>query len=405
MKHEVLKTVRDVIIDEDCMWIITSTLNCLFKYSFLRHALELTAVFPEIMRTDFEPFTKIVKKENEIYFIPRMANDIFYYNINDRSFHELCVPFNNFQTSKNIGVVTYGDKIYCVNRFPDAVIKIDTITKNTEIFNANINQSPNKDIESKIYRKYIDPCLFQNKIIWPNYNNILTIFDIENESFSLEILEGMPHERIERLRDIFEEKIEDFIVGIRAFEGKLWLCTHEGKICQYNDGLIKIEDKIVDSYAHYEDDFRSRIIYDIVPLKDELWFIPAYKNRCIKYNSNTKQFEEALDNYVENWEGYRRSYSLCKVINNRVILLYSYYENCFYILDTENDSVCKKTIELPYAKFASEDYNFEQMVFKDKIYSFDNLEFLFNKECQQNEKEQKKLTQNIGQQIFEALKR
>lgn len=404
MEREILSGVRDVIIDKDFMWIISDSFPCLFRYDFLKQELELVAVFPETMESGNLAFSKIIKLENEIYFIPRLAKDIYYYHIIENEFHELNISFDNFCVDKRMEVIIQGKYLYCINRFPNIVIKINSVTKEVSMFSIDLSSHIDAKIESSIYMGFQSPCIYQEKIIWSHYKNILVIFDTKKESFFIKKLEGLSHEKIERLQGVLE--VEDYIIGVRIFEDILWLFSYEGKIYQYDEEIHKAESTLFDNYIHYDDidNINYFFLYDIVPLKNELIMIPSYKNKCIKYNNETRQYEEVLDDYVQNWKGNERIYSLCKKLNDRKIILYSYYESSFYILDLENNSVCKRKITIPYAKFIKENLDFKQMVIKDGVYQFDNLNCLFESSIQDRHMDKKTLSDNtIGKQIFQTI--
>lgn len=405
-----LQKVRDVIIDDNCMWIITDNLNSLLKYDFTSGELELEAVFPEMMRSDNGAFSKILKLGDEIYFIPRVANGIIYYNLLEKRFYELKIPFDGFQEEKNMNAVVYGKYIYCINRFPDMVIKIDSVTKETNIYFADVDTKTDRSVENKIYCTYRFICLHHGKIIWPNYYNVLTMFDIENERFSTDVLTDFPCEKMENSQNLYGMELNDWIAGVKSFDDMLWLCSHKDKWYLYQDGLQRVDNtlfsKCLDSY--YAADIKDGpyiIFLDIVTLGDELWFIPAYQNKCIIYDKKTKQFVEALDDYVKNWRVVRREYSTYKPWGSHKILLYSYFENCFYVIDKESNSVSRKEIKFPYGKFIKENAYFEQLFIKGNMYCFDDLEYLLNEVKRSSEKEKKDLlgNRNIGKAIFEII--
>lgn len=409
--ERVLDNITDVILDDEYMWIITDNLNLLLRYSFCSKELELVSEFPETMRCDAAPFSRIVKLEDEIYFIPRMAKDIFYYNVNEKKFYELNVAFDSFQNDKKMEVVIQGKFIYCINRFPDTVIKIDSVTKKTNMYIADTESKIDEFLEKNIYRAYRFLCLYNGKIIWSNYYNMLTIFDIESESFSMDILYDFPREKIEDSQ-IDGIELNDWIVGVKAFDDMLWLCTHKDKFYLYKNGRLQKIDNIL--FDRCMDSCNAAnikngpwvIFYDIVVLKDELWFIPAYQNKCIVYNSKTKQFEEVLDDYIKNWDVNRREYSIYQVLNNNKILLYSYFENLFYIIDREDNSISNfEEIKYSCEKFIKQSKYFEQLVTRDNKYPFDDLQYLLNKVIYNGELLKRTTSENtdIGKRIFEIL--
>lgn len=404
MKRNVLRNVRDVIVDQDCLWIITSTLNSLFKYDFAKNELELEAVFIKAMWADFDPFFKIVKIRNEIYFIPRMAKNFFYYNLDEKKFYELAVSFEGFQDSKNISVIEYKDIIYCLNRCPDVLIKINSHNKDIKILDFELYRFQDVNVERKIYSLYKEPCIYKEKIIWPSYNNILVIFDVKSESFSLKYVDSINFKKAGRWSKVFGEDINDFVIRIKAFDNVLLFITIEGRIyCYVAKRFLEIRDEIFDNYMHYNDvdGIMCPIIFDVMQLDDELLIIPSYKNRCVKFAIDTMECEGVLQEYLNKWNGNRRSYSFCKEINKHVFLLFSYYENYFYILDVMKDVVYRESIEFSYAKFAYKDKDFEQVIVKNGIYEFDELKFLLDTLVMNNiERKNEKKLRNIGKQIF-----
>lgn len=405
MKCGVLESVCDAIIEKECIWIITNNLNSLLRYDFCRQELEVVAVYPEMVWDIWNPFSRIIKLENEIYFLPGMAKDIFCLDLTEKTFYGLGISLDIFEIEKKMDAVIYKRNIYCVNRCPDIVIKINSVSKKVELFSVGKNQCVNEEMERNVFGLYKEPCLWHGKIFWPNYNNILTIFDIEKERFTTEILEGISNEKAERMKGSFIGYIGDWIVGVRVYEDTLWLFSFEGKIYQYRNEIHKVEEKLFDSYIHYSDGDRIReyTIYDIVLSEGELWFIPSYKNKCITYSGYTEQYEEVLDSYVQNWEGYRRGYTLCKEIGGEV-WLYNYFEKCFYILDLKKNFVYKRQLEISYSKLMKENYLFKCMMLKSNKFNFDDIGYLCTQLVVEGKGNiEKKTVSIIGKQIYENI--
>ncbi len=380
MKYEILKSIRDAVIEEDCIWIITDYLNCLFKYDFRSQEIEAAAVFPDTMSCSFASFSQILKLENEIYFIPRMARSVFCYDIVKTKFYEVNIPFEGFQSDKKMDAIVYGKDIYCVNRYPDIVIKIDSMSKETEVFFPDKSNAVKEEMEGKVHKAYKAPCIFQKQLIWSNYNDTLTIFDIKTKAFSIEHLNGVMFGMVERLQKPLDRQVKDWIVGVRSFRERIWLFSFEGKVFLHDLGMHRTEFISMEQYKRYDDtdNIRELVIHDLAIVKGEVFFIPSYENQYIKYDCSTRQFEECMGESLRSWKNYRRSYTLCKVFNYN-IWLYSYYENCFYILDTKKNVEHKKQLEICYKKLIMENPLFEDMMTKNKAYEFDDLDYLCDK--------------------------
>lgn len=406
MKGIVVNGINDVIPDEDCMWIISDGLPCLFRYDYLTQEIELKAVFPESVSA-IGPFSRMVKLENEIYFIPWLVKDIYYYDITKNEFHKLDISFKEFSSDnwRRTEAVVVDEKLYCVNRIPDAVIEINPVTKEVITFRVDMQLYADRILPCREWTVYPGPCVCHGKIIWTNYKNILTIFDIKTKEFSVKKIEGISEEEPKRQSGV----TEDYIIGVRVFEEELWLFTFEGRVYRYDNAIHKIESGLFEDYAYYNDADGIVVssFYDIVQIENELFFIPSYKNKCIKYNGSTGQYEEILNDYIQNWGFNRRNYTICKVINNKKILLYSYYENVFYILDTEKNSMLEWKIEDSWVKLAKENPLFVQVVnrnfMRDQIYEFDDLDWLIQSVLVDGKKEKRKSSVDIaGQQIYMA---
>lgn len=404
MGNMILKGVQDVLIEEKYVWIIANSIDWLLRYDISQKKLELVAPYPEDVGTDHNPFSKIVKLEDEIYFIPQTAKDIFFYDLNKKVFCKLNVPIDHTRYAHNIQTIVKGKVIYCIDRFPDFVIKIDTVSKKYKVFNFDDNLYINKTAESKIYRSYKGLCLHNEKIIWSNYGNILTVFDIEHEEFSVEVMDGLSQEKVKRINKDLNIELKDWIIGVHSFKNMLWLFSFEGRIYQYNDKTHKIENRFFGDYNINTDNLEVSVFRDIVPLGDELWFIPQYKNKCVKYSSNTNQFETGMDSYIQTWEGYERDYTLCKAVNKQEILVFSYYENCFYHLDTKQNLVHKKKLKVPVGEFIKEPV-FNHSMVDGNLYKFDDLDFLYKEiSCRKEDKQLNCLNSVIGKNIYECLK-
>lgn len=407
MKNDVINGINDVIADEDCMWIISDGLPCLFRYDYLTREIELKAIFPKEVNTVC-PFSRMIKMGNEIYFIPWMVKDIYCYDITKNELYKLDIPFKDFSSDnwrKTEAVIEDGN-LYCINRVPDAIIEINPVTKETRTFQVDMQLYADYLLPCKEWTVYPAPCVYQGKIIWTNYKNILTVFDVRTKEFSVEKIEELSKAEPKPLSN----DTEDYTIGVRVFEEALWIFTFEGKVYRYDNATHKIENKLYEDYVYYDDDDGVDVcfLFDIVSLENELFFIPSYKNKCIKYNGSTNQYEEILNDYIQNWESNKRNYTICKVINNKKILLYSYYENIFYILDVKNNSVEKWKVKESLTKFIKENPLFVQAVnrifLKNHMYDFDDLDWLIQGISANDKKEEEKLSvSNVGKQIYTTI--
>ena len=112
-----------------------------------------------------------------------------------KEFYQLNVEFRG--TNNTRGVVV-GEYIYCLSRFPDKLIRIHIATKKVKMF--DVDNCINEAAEKYVYRSYLAPCLYQGKIVWPSYSNMLTFFDLDTETCHTEKLENVSCEKIERTK-------------------------------------------------------------------------------------------------------------------------------------------------------------------------------------------------------------
>lgn len=219
---------------------------------------------------------------------------------------------------------------------------------------------------------------------------------------------GLLQEKAERMSNAHKMELRDWITGSRVIKNVLFLFSAEGRVYRYQCGELQmIEDELFQNYVccSENDNIVSAIFCDIVQLKGEFYFISYYRNKIVKYNASTDQFEAVFQSYMEEWNGNRRSYSLCKVINEEKVALYSYYESCFYILDFLDGSVQKKYLEFPVVnrKLAGEDPLLSQMLVN---YNYiDNLDVLFILTADKNSGKKEKNFRNkmVGKQIYKFV--
>lgn len=410
MKNEILKGVSDMIIDQDCAWIISDVINGLLRYDFLRKELALVSMFPEAIGSNFNSFFKFIKIEDDIYLIPLTAKDIFYYEVNKGVFHKLTLPLHLFCNVKHMHPIKYGKNIYCINRFPDLVLKINCETKKMDIFVSNVGVEGDDEIEREIYRMYREPCLYDNKIIWSNYDDTLTIFNLQKEKFSLIPLMGVSHKGTRlKVAGVLRGKLRDWFIGVRVYKGILWLFTFEGEVYQYSQGrLDKVVNHMFQEYGYYSDSYKNEtmplaLFCDVITVNDELWFVPQYKYQCIKYSGDSNKFELAINEIEEDWKGMEREYNLCKAFHKK-ILLSSYYENCFYVLDIDKNSVSRKILEFQILQFVNGNAEYRKKMIPDGFCGFDDLSFLMGLAIQKQDKIVSK-EKTIGEKIYGLLER
>ena len=134
-----LKSISDIICDGDYMWIMSEELPCLFRYNNVTHEMVLKAIFPDEAHA-MSAFSRMIKLGSEIYFIPWIVKEIYYYNIAKDEFHKLDLTFKDFSSDNNrqTEVVAEGVNLYCIDRIPDAVIEINSVTKEVKVFQADM---------------------------------------------------------------------------------------------------------------------------------------------------------------------------------------------------------------------------------------------------------------------------
>lgn len=410
MKKNILRAVSDVIIDDDFAWIISDAFNGLLKYSVLKDELELVCMYPDLIGTKRAAFSKIIKVQDEIFFIPLTATDIFYYRITEGRFYKLNIPSNYFYANKNIHAIEYNNFIYCINRFSDFVMKIEPITKEISFFIAPVIEGREEEIEREIYRLYKAPCLYENKIIWSNYDEFLTVFDLQSETFSSIPVKGLIYgdTRLSMSEKFSSKKLRDWIIGVSVYKNMLWLFTFEGKVYQYHQEKIdEVESsEFGERNAELYDNEKNAVLpyfCGLVSVNDELWFIPQYRSHCIKYNGNRNRYELALQESAQIWSENQREYSLCKVIDKK-ILLFSYCENCFYIFDTEEKCVYRKQVELDLEKFVRSNLECRRLMMLNTFYGMDDLPSLFWLIDNGKEKASSE-NSSIGEDIYQSMKK
>lgn len=400
--EDLLSGVRDVFIEGNYMWIISDNFNCLFGYDFTEQRLDLITVFPETIGAPNMAFHTLMKVQNEIYLFPLTANAIYVFDLLKKDFSRINVPFHG---ANNVQGVVSGEYLYCLKRFPDELVRIHLVTKKTDIFKAGKHQCINEAAERQVYRIYLEPCLYQGKILWVGNGNILTIFDIETESFYMERLEDVSREKIERTKAYCQGGLEDCVIGIKLFKGLLWIFSFDGRIYRYDDKLHKASSVQSMNNIHKEVDISvSAVFTNVIPLKDELWFVPQYQRKCIKYNYNCNQYEECMDEYEQKLcKDQRIVFSFCKALNETKIILYNYYESSFYVLNTANNMVSKETITIPVKRFLEETFLFYNIWIRDNTYYFDDLSF-FLKDTVLLNRQHRKMEKLFGSKIYDNTK-
>ncbi|MCI8529280.1 MAG: hypothetical protein HFH82_09040 [Lachnospiraceae bacterium] len=402
MEEELLSGVRDVFIEGDYMWVISDNFNCLFGYDFLEQRLDLITVFPETVGTQNFAFHSLLKVGNEIYLFPLTANEIYIFDLLKKEFSTINVPFHG---TNNVQGVVSGEYLYCLKRFPDELIRIHLDTKKADIFTAGTPQGMDEAAERQVYRNYLEPCLYQGKIVWAGNGNVLTAFDMETERFSMERLEEVSREKIERTKAYYQGGLEDCIIGAKAFKGILWIFSFDGRIYQYDDRLHKVRPVQTMNHRHNNVGKSTPALWaNLIPLRDELWFVPQYKRKCVRYNDKSDLYDECMDEYERKFsESERIEFSFCKAFGDEKIILYSYYESCFFILDAVNGTVEKKKVMVPVKRFLQENLLFRSMKIRNNTYMFDDLQFFFQDTILLS-KRQKTVEKLIGDKIFEAIK-
>lgn len=406
MDKNILQAVEDLIIDKDDVWIISDGWKYLFKYNISKQRLETVVAFPKTIGTDYNAFSQIIKVENEIYFIPLTARDIYFCNLLEKEMYKIDVSFLPLPEVKNMSAIVSGKSIYCINRFPDMIIKIDTVTKKIEVFDADISQYLDEDSERLVYRSYKKPCVDHEIIYWINCSNMLIKFDIKASCFSVQYIEGLPRDIIEPI-ETEGFKLRDWIIGVKIFEGVMFLFSMKGKIYKYDGRALGMKEELFDNYCKFSsmDRIMIPVFYDLIPVNHSLYFIPSYKNDCIKYDSITKQFSKTLYSYTNEWEGNQRSYTFWKVINGKQILLYNFIESCFYLLDIEKNFIERKFLKLP---IIGKELVKENFAFAERIVSYmginDNINILIGRLFNSSDSDDKRAKNHmdIGEKIYDS---
>lgn len=402
MKKEVLTGIRDIIIENNYMWIISDHFNCLFGYEYIENKLECVTFYPKEVACEGFAFNKIVKINDDIYFIPRLADYIFCYNLNESKWYKLDILLEPKKEKKNIHVVSHDNCLFCISRFPDKLFIIELNTRKIEVFNVNNKLYIAQLEESKIYHTYKNVCLYKNQIVWASGNNLLNFFNVKTKKFTYEYLDGIISEKVNYTKHIIKDGLNDWIIDLKVFKDKLWIFTFAGKVYLIDNKKAILCNGIEHIEMKKSEKIMVSLWTDIILFNDELICIPQHKNICIKY-IDCKQCKTILDCYEKDWCEEIREYSFCKKLNEQKLLLYSYYESKFYILDYINNTISEKTIQIPIGKIILENEQLKSFWIKDYICIFEDLDFLCNYK-DTNNKIGKIFKNSNGKRIYYLLK-
>ena len=262
---------EDAYINENDMWFASSSFNGLFYMNRETGKTEYIGEFIGEELSEIRLYSKVVKVDNKLFFIPFNATSIAEYDMENNQFKRIEIEDNEIK-KKFLSYAVFENYIYLMPLFYGRIIRF-----NFKIEKINYMEYWNKKIEKfKIIKGIWFRDVFQinEKLYCPFYQkNLIMIFDLKNEN--MEVVE------LGKETDLFQ--------GIEYDGEKFWLIPEKrGYIACWKKGEKRIS-YIKDFPKSFEFQNQDVPFLSTSFSNGKVWILPCYANSILQIDVQTNK--------------------------------------------------------------------------------------------------------------------
>lgn len=353
--------------DKTDAWIICGYTNMIFKYDFFNATYEFVAPLPEngIEYYDYHP--RCVKYKTKVFCLPCRGSDIYIFDISTGKFRKIDLKNTDDDRINLDKLKIEGHLLYTISYGMKQIIVIDLEAEKI-IKTYHIN-----DCDGTLYKAV--KCDSSDKVYAiSDKNSVIYQYNLkQSSSKKIEVLQnsGIDEQGFTTIADVGEQ---------------LWLSGYNNKIYIFNT-----EKEILEKYIELPDDIKfydyenSGVIYkdkeendfyfyDCAAFDDTVWFIPHQTNKILYVNTKDYAVRELYMDKEEETDYslsriIKRKYEIVKKGKEGTLVLESYQNNCYYMINTADQTVKLKSGNVSYTNLEKlwKEYGVNRVFFSENF--------------------------------------
>lgn len=374
-KKNYIWTCGGFTVDGADVWFVPYWENVLCRYNLITREIEDIITFPNASILIAASYN--VKRSGErIIVIPAFERGVYIYDKKKKQMENIVINDEECPLEKYRHCIVHNDRVYMFPIGEKYVISID-------LEGYGINKIKIPVGERGMYVDYIQ---IENKVYLVNLTERITVFDLENEEFSIYSAENI--NMGEKYRTI--NSIEN---------NRLFLTSAEGNISIYNIQTQEIEKKIYSGGKHI--DYSLRI-------DDKIYLFP-HDNRepIIRWECNNWHFSEIMFSSKDHEDDYINAFSEPELVGDYIYIMDT-HEECMYMLDQECNILCKYKMKMMEMNEEVAKELFSCGKKQGKIYESPSVYATLEYYCaniQQSNYENNDMKSKVGKEIYKSIAR
>ncbi len=327
------------------IYFITPYIYAIQEYDCRYKKADILVDFPKEVQKN-GAFERIIICGNKIYLFPCLADNIYYFDLENKSYHRFVIPQSILECMpkrKNLEVIEYKTNIYCVCRCPNMVMCIDVKTDDFKIYSM-----PLEMIEERISMEgyHFSLCSLDNRLLYTFADDIIIEFSTDRKEFKVNYLDAEKSE--------ISQNNCDVILGLCADKnGNLWMYNFEGEVFKVIESM-KIKINIPKNLTSRYNDGRHEQpgIDRIFIIDDDLCFALRSQCKILRYNVKTEHITLCSNNLAKwNESGRQVAFFNYAQVDKETIWLYNENDGAFYKWNYIKGFVERVEITLPITAF------------------------------------------------------
>ncbi len=328
-------------IEDRNAWFIDGQRDVLCCLDLETSECEYVVQIPNSNTNKFRLNPRCIKRENEIYCLPDIGDNIWIYNIDKEYFENIKIDNPNKDRLSITNIWEFNNKLFIVSVGLKKIIEINP--------------------EHKVVDNYYTICFCDNE-------KIANSIKVETNIFSVSAVSNMIYQFDLELKKVTVHTISNATSAFHtiSYDGcNFWLTGYNKAIYIWNRD--KNETKIIADFPKqfgiYDFAGKKKTILDCeknvydVPtflmssaVGQYVWFIPFQTNQVIYVDKRTYEMNVLeIDEEIETRESLSRNtmnskYLLQYVLDNRYFGLFSFKQNCIYEIDADRKKIIKSRL-------------------------------------------------------------
>lgn len=305
---------------DDEYWFVAGNTNGLFKKKLQTGEIDFVDFFPEESKAQFRAYTDIKLVDNKFIFTPCFAKRIAIYNLDEKLFSSVPLPFYESGINQYLKSVKYKEYIYLIPYSASSFIKYDVRLGQIEILDSWAVLR-NKYLGQQMGNFVIEEiCTDKNSVyMFMSDKNQVIILDMDTDQFQLRAVNISNDERI---------------CSVCRFDKSIYIATNKNKIYMWN--FVNNETTLITDFNQYIN-YLDCCINHICLAGRRIYLINVYRKNIVVFDYINNEFSVInMSKYIEDKKDDNVSlyyyYDIQNAENDR-IQLFSFYTGRYLLIE------------------------------------------------------------------------